>query len=66
MSAARMCQRFYCDHMGERVCCADCPERRICANPCRNDPSRCKLEDTGSRVRIQDISRINRDPRRKS
>ena len=41
----RYCKRFYCDHMGERICCAGCRYRRDCDNPCLNHPSRCGLED---------------------
>ena len=41
----RYCKRFYCDHMGERICCASCRYRRDCDNPCLNHPSRCGLED---------------------
>ena len=41
----RHCMQFYCDARGERMCCADCYLRRDCANPCRNDPVRCRLED---------------------
>ena len=41
----RMCIQFYCDVRGDRYCCADCYQRRDCANPCQNNPVRCRLED---------------------
>ena len=41
----RMCLQFYCDARGDRYCCADCYQRRDCANPCMNHPVRCGLED---------------------
>lgn len=41
----RYCKRFYCDHLGDRICCASCRYRRDCSNPCLNHPSRCGLED---------------------
>ena len=41
----RFCLRFYCDERGDRFCCADCYLYRDCANPCRNHPSRCGLQD---------------------
>ena len=56
----RMCQRFYCDKMRDRFCCRDCRHYVMCNNPCENDPSRCGLEDTGGRVRQEDLTRINR------
>lgn len=43
MTPPRMCSRFYCDHRGDRYCCADC-HYLGCDNPCLNDPSRCGLE----------------------
>ena len=55
----RMCQRFYCDRMRERVCCRDCRHYVSCRNSCENHPSRCGLEDTGGRVRQEDLTRIN-------
>ena len=62
MSAPRMCSRFYCGWRGDRYCCRDCWNLRDCVNPCLNDPSRCGLEDAGTRIRAGEISRINRDP----
>lgn len=41
----RHCLRFYCDSRHDRYCCADCYQRRDCANPCQNHPVRCGLED---------------------
>ena len=41
----RYCKTFYCDDVGERLCCASCRFRRDCGNPCLNHPSRCGLED---------------------
>ena len=41
----RYCRIFYCDDVGERLCCASCRFRRDCGNPCLNHPSRCGLED---------------------
>lgn len=49
MKTPRMCSRFYCDARGDRYCCRDCPRIWSCDNPCYNDPSRCRLEDTGQR-----------------
>lgn len=42
----RYCKRFYCDALGDRICCASCRYRADCGNPCLNHPSRCGLEDT--------------------
>lgn len=42
---ARYCMRFYCSERGDRYCCTDCYLARDCANPCKNHPSRCGLED---------------------
>lgn len=47
----RYCQTFYCDDMGERICCCSCPWVRDCGNPCLNHPSRCGLEDVKKRER---------------
>ena len=41
----RYCKRFYCDEIGDRVCCPTCWLRRDCAHPCLNHPARCGLED---------------------
>lgn len=41
----RFCRNFYCDEMGERICCSSCPWVKDCSNPCLNHPSRCGLED---------------------
>lgn len=45
----RYCKIFFCDHRRERYCCADCPIRKDCFNPCMNWPSRCGQEDAGKR-----------------
>ncbi len=44
----RWCNVFHCDRRGDRYCCIDCPKtyKSKCCNPCQNDPSRCRLEDT--------------------
>ena len=55
----RYCTRFYCDHLGDRICCASCRYRKDCGNPCLNHPSRCRLEDTSRKEVRQD------DPREK-
>ena len=55
MSEKRMCSRFYCDYRGDRYCCRDCWNNAYCTNPCQNDPSRCGLEDTGQRLKTQDV-----------
>lgn len=47
----RFCKTFYCDNMGDRICCSSCPWRRDCSDPCLNHPSRCGLEDTKKRER---------------
>lgn len=44
-NAARYCTRFHCDRRGDRYCCADCPLKSRCKNPCLNDPARCGLEN---------------------
>lgn len=46
MTGCRQCTRFYCNMMGERRCCADCPrkEQGKCIDPCLNHPDRCGLE----------------------
>ena len=41
----RYCKRFYCDEVGDRVCCPTCWLRRDCSHPCLNHPARCGLED---------------------
>lgn len=41
----RYCKNFYCDQMGERICCVSCPWVKDCSNPCLNHPSRCGLEN---------------------
>ena len=46
---ARFCTRFYCDKRGDRFCCADCSDRKACAHPCLNHPSRCRLADYGGK-----------------
>lgn len=51
-----MCSRFYCDYRGDRYCCRDCWNRAYCTNPYQNDPSRCGLEDKGTRVKAGDVS----------
>lgn len=65
MNTPRMCQRFYCDARGDRYCCTDCNQRGICANPCLNHPLRCGLEDKGARIRMQEVSKINREQKRR-
>lgn len=47
----RRCIQFYCDHRGERVCCADCNRKHKCKNPCLNDPSRCGLLDARMNIK---------------
>lgn len=37
----RMCAIFNCDRRRGSYCCADCPDRRKCKNPCLNGPERC-------------------------
>ena len=39
----RYCSTFYCHKMHGHLCCADCPIRTECQNPCLNHPSRCNL-----------------------
>ena len=58
MSGKRMCSRFFCDYRGDRYCCRDCWHRVYCTNPCRNDPSRCGLEDRGTPVKQSDVRRV--------
>lgn len=60
MKTPRMCQRFYCDWRGDRYCCADCWNLKDCVNPCLNHPSRCRLEDTGARFRMEELHKVNR------
>lgn len=40
----RQCMQFYCFRVQQQRCCADCPHRSDCPDPCLNDPSRCGLE----------------------
>lgn len=49
----RWCRTFHCDRRGDRFCCVDCPKtyKSKCRNPCRNDPSRCGLEEGERRIR---------------
>ena len=49
IEGCRKCSRFYCNMMGERRCCADCPRKQlgVCIDPCLNDPERCGLELKG-------------------
>lgn len=37
-----MCRIFNCDMRHGNYCCRQCKQRKICKNPCRNHPSRCK------------------------
>lgn len=39
----RLCSRFYCSMQQEFTCCADCPRRETCPDPCLNHPSKCNL-----------------------
>lgn len=49
-----LCQRFHCDHMGNRICCASCENYGKCKNPCRNDPQKCGLaEHRADTIRIK-------------
>lgn len=52
----RMCSRFYCDYRGDRYCCRDCWHNAYCTNPCLNDPSRCGLEDKGTKLKTGNVS----------
>lgn len=45
-----LCTRFHCDHMGDRVCCANCEKYRKCKNPCMNDPRKCGLSEIKSEI----------------
>lgn len=36
-----MCNLFYCDHVGERLCCRECKRYDRCVNKCLNHPERC-------------------------
>ena len=45
-----LCQRFHCDHMGNRICCAYCEKYRRCKNPCKNDPKKCGLAEHKSDI----------------
>lgn len=58
MREPRFCKQFYCDMRGDRYCCRDCWYRANCRNPCQNDPSRCRLEDTGGRVEARTVSTV--------
>ena len=58
MKEARKCRRFYCDYRGDRYCCVDCWNLRDCPNPCLNHPVRCGLEDKGTRIRMDEVSKI--------
>ena len=62
---SRYCLRFYCNERHDRYCCADCRFRRDCSNPCLNHPVRCGLEDKGARIRMQEVSKINREQKRR-
>ncbi len=37
----RRCEIFHCDARGDRYCCYWCYRKKICKNPCINNPSRC-------------------------
>ena len=37
------CSRFYCEATNEFTCCACCPKRKSCLDPCLNHPSKCNL-----------------------
>ncbi len=47
----RYCKQFYCDAKRDRLCCADCPDKKKCKNPCLNSPKKCGLEDKEYKVR---------------
>ena len=57
----RFCRNFYCDTMGERICCSSCHWLRDCANPCLNHPSRCGLEDTAKSEKEARMSRASNE-----
>lgn len=35
------CKIFNCDKVHKHMCCARCPRRSRCKNPCLNSPERC-------------------------
>lgn len=35
------CAIFHCDKTGNRYCCYWCRSKRVCRNPCLNNPSKC-------------------------
>lgn len=41
----RRCKNFNCDKMRGHYCCTDCDQRKSCANPCLNHPTRCGLSE---------------------
>ena len=53
----RYCKTFYCDHLGDRVCCVSCRFYLHCENSCQNHFLHCGLEDK---------ERKANDPRQKS
>lgn len=50
----RFCTVFFCDTVGDRLCCSTCRLRKDCGSPCLNHPSRCRLEDTKRRCNRYD------------
>ena len=51
-AANTMCQRYYCDHMGDRICCANCEKYHKCKNPCINDPRKCGYSEKRKEIFI--------------
>jgi len=39
---SHMCEIFFCDRKRERHCCAFCPDKKRCGNPCLNNPEKCE------------------------
>lgn len=48
----RLCSVFTCSEMNGNICCADCPNRQSCDDPCLNHPSKCNLAISKTNGRV--------------
>lgn len=46
----KYCNIFYCDIVGDWLCCTTCNYSAACLDRCLNDPGRCRLEDVRRRT----------------
>lgn len=53
----RYCERFFCDTIGERICCHDCKryQEGVCSNHCLNDPAKCRLVTNAPKLKYKAV-----------